>query len=150
MRTNTQSGPYPEALDALVGRVQYRPGWIVRLADIERDPESTHGAAARGLTLIVTTSTINAYRPQEKVRVNHYFIVPAATYNEQSWMRWLFECFLKVEMHECMEFFALCDGADVRRPFAPTHAPGDDPYVVHEYADDVQRRTSYRGELNEV
>jgi hypothetical protein len=33
------------------------------------------------------------------------------------------------------------------RPFAPTHGPGDDPYVVHEYADETQRRTRFTGEL---
>jgi hypothetical protein len=31
------------------------------------------------------------------------------------------------------------------RPFAPTHGPGDDPYVVHDYADDLQRRTAFTG-----
>lgn len=37
--------------------------------------------------------------------------------------------------------------ARLQRPFAPTHGPGDDPYVVHEYADDTQRRTRFTGEL---
>lgn len=138
-----QSAPFPSDLLELVDALRYRPGWLARLVDIERDPEDTHGAAAGGLTFIVTTNTINAYRPEQKVRVNHYFIVPAATYNRASWLRWLFDCMAKVELHECMEFFTI--GED--KPFAPTHGPGDDPYVVHEYAGDVQRRTSFRGDV---
>lgn len=186
-RRNTQTAPFPVELEELVSRLRYRPGWRVALSDIERDPADTHGTAAGGLTLIVTTSTINSYRQEQMVRVNHYFPVPAATYNEASWLRWLFDCMAKVELHECMEFFALTDtvvnpddqcvlcghaaqrhdgrnntcstpkcaahrfrGGEptLLRPFAPTHGPGDDPYVVHEYADDVQRRTSFRGEVN--
>lgn len=38
---------------------------------------------------------------------------------------------------------------EVRRPFAPTHGPGDDPYVVHEYGSDLQRRTAFTGKLND-
>jgi hypothetical protein len=149
-----QSAPYPDELADLVEHLRYRPGWRFRLADIERDPADTHGQAAGGLTFIATTNTINAYHPEQKVTVNHYFIVPAATYNRASWQRWLFDCMTKVELHECMEFFAFGSHADhhvdpgLIRPYAPTHAPGDDPYIVHEYAEDAQRRTSFRGELN--
>ena len=31
------------------------------------------------------------------------------------------------------------------RPYAPCHGPGDDPYIIHEYAIDQQRRTNFRG-----
>lgn len=140
-----QEAPYPVELEDLVARLSYRPGWRFTLVDTERDPADTHGAAAGGLTFIVTTNTINAYRPERKVMVNHYFIVPAATFNRASWQRWLFDCCSRVELHECMEFFTV-DGV---KPFAPTHGPGDDPYVVHELASDTQRRTSFRGELQE-
>ncbi len=34
------------------------------------------------------------------------------------------------------------------RPFAPTHGPGDDPYVIHEYGSDLQRRTAFTGRVN--
>jgi hypothetical protein len=34
------------------------------------------------------------------------------------------------------------------RPFAPTHGPGDDPYVIHDYASDTQRRTAFTGKVN--
>jgi hypothetical protein len=184
---NTQTAPFPVDLAELVDRLRYRPGWRAALQDIVRDPETSHGAEARGLTFIVTTLGYDSYHPErgEHYRVNHYFPVPAATYNRASWLRWLLDCMLKVEQHECCEFFAqvvspepeddcaACghqatrhDGRDstchedgcanhrfvaakerVGRPFAPTHGPGDDPYVIHEYASDEQMRTRFTGEI---
>lgn len=150
----TQTAPYPVLLDDIVNRLRYRDGWLFRLADIQRDDPATHGAEGRGLTFIVTTDTVNSYQQDQRMRVNHYFIVPAATYNYNSWLRWVFDCLAKVELHECMEFFALVRpgegatiGARYDHPFAALHGPGDDPYVVHEYATDTQARTSFRGEV---
>lgn len=34
------------------------------------------------------------------------------------------------------------------RPYAPSHGPGNDPYLVRELGTDIDRRTSFRGELN--
>lgn len=70
--------------------------------------------------------------------------MPPASYNRQSWRRWLFEQVLLVERHEACEFFVV----DGERPYAPRHGPGNDPYVVVEYAKDEDRRTSFRGEVN--
>jgi hypothetical protein len=78
------------------------------------------------------------------MRVRHMFPVPPATYNRASWLRWLFECFSKVELHECMEFFTI----DGEKPFAPNHGPGWDPYLVTQLATDLDRRTSFRGEVS--
>jgi hypothetical protein len=92
--------------------------------------------------------------------VTHYHPVPAATFNRQSWERWLFDRLMDTVRHEASEWFQFLLVGDfvqrdlshshehVRRPFAPTHGPGDDPYVLHEYATDDQRRTSFRGEQN--
>lgn len=142
-----QYGPFPVGLKEIVDACVYRPGWRVTLVDLERDPASTHGVAAGGLTLVITTVGFDTYDvgAGPDYRVAHYFVVPAATYNRRSWLRWLFDCFAKVELHEAMEFFQVA-GA---RPFAPTHGPGDDPYVVHELATDEQIRTTFRGELKE-
>lgn len=98
-----------------------------------------------GTTLVITTKGFDAYHPDRgtNYRVHHYFIVPAATYNRDAWRRWLFEQFAKVELHETMENFVI----DGKRPFAPLHGPGCDPYVVHEYATDEQKRTRFTGEL---
>lgn len=142
-RQNTQTAPYPTELAALVDDVEYRPGWVVYLRDEIRDPASSHGVEARGLTLSIVTETINSYPPHQPMRVRHLFPVPAATYNRASWLRWLFECFAKVELHECMEFFTVAGD----KPFAPLHGPGEDPYVVTQYASEVQRRTSFRGDV---
>jgi len=138
-----QEAPDPTTLFDLVERTTYRNGWRVWLKDMVRDPADTHGAEAAGLTLVIQTNTVNSYNHAEPVRVNHYFIVPAATYNERAWLRWLFDCFAKVELHECMEFFTVDDV----KPFAPIHAPGADPYTVTELSTDTERRTSFRGEV---
>lgn len=151
-KRNVQYAPYPNELEAIVTQLRYRPGWRFGLSNIERDPADSHGAAAGGLTFIVTTKGYDSYHIDrgEGYRVAHYFPVPAATYNAESWLRWLLDCILKVEQHECCEFFALASVShpdELERPFAPTHGPGDDPYVIHEYASDQQRRTRFTGEV---
>jgi hypothetical protein len=137
----TQTAPYPHELQELVLSCTYRPDWTVKMMTIVRDPADTHGAEGAGLTLIITTSGYDSYHPErgQNYRVNHYFIVPAATFNRKSWMRWLFDCFVDVETHETMEFFTI----DGEKPFAPLHGPGENPYVVHEYADSAQKATRF-------
>ncbi len=141
MEPARQYGPYPTELAALVERLHYRPGWLFALNDLERDPAGTHGAAAGGLTLVVFADVHDTYNPNLRRPVNHYFPVPAATYNEASWVRWLLDCCLLVEQHEACEWFRL----DGLRPFAPTHGPGENPYSVKELATDDARRTSFKG-----
>lgn len=148
-----QYAPFPDELADLVATATYRHGWRFFLDDIERDKAGRHSGAAGGLTLRILVSCINSYGKKQKCEtcgqpvldynVWHYFPVPAATYNRAAWARWLFDCILKVETHEAGEFFKVGKG----RPFAPTHGPGDDPYVVHEYATDDQKRTRFTGEV---
>lgn len=146
MDTMTQTAPYPHDLADLVAKTRYRPYWRVRLEDdYIRDPAETHRGEGRGLTLIITTNTINSYEPHNPIAVNHIFGVPAATYNRESWRWWLFGCFAEVEYHECMEFFTV----DGEKPYAPNHGPGWDPYLVTVVAADIDRRTSFRGEVND-
>lgn len=159
-----QWAPYPTILDWLVQRTRYRTGWRFKLVPaLHRDDDHGRGTAG-GLTLDIITATANAYRPAACERcqsvvtdyhVHHYFIVPAATYNQQSWTRWLFNRIVDVETHEAMEFFALevdvateqpaSAGTVLQRPYGPTHGPGDDPYTVKELATPTQQRTSFRG-----
>jgi hypothetical protein len=135
-----QEAEWPDALERLVAACTYRPGWEIRLiADFDR------GQGSQGATLIITTDTVNSYPPHHPMRVNHLFIVPAAAYDERSWRRWLFECFHQVELHECMEFFTI----DGEKPYAPSHGPGNDPYLLRELGTDIDRRTSFRGEVKE-
>lgn len=134
---NAQESPYPVELEMLVAHCAYRPGWQVWLADEER------GQGSKGLTLVVLVVTQDSYVPHADIRVRHLFPVPPAAYDRASWQRWLFEQFLLVERHECMEFFTI-DGA---KPFAPNHGPGNDPYTVRELTTDEARRTDFRGKV---
>ncbi len=143
-----QAAPFPDALSHLVKCLSYRPGWTFRLEDIDR------GQGSKGLTLIITTRGYNSYHTDrgESYRVNHYMIVPAASYDMRSWQRWLFDQLLLVEKHEAMEFFVLHDspGSEhVVHPYAPSHGPGNDPYVVREVGTELDSKTSFRGEINE-
>lgn len=142
---NVQRAPYPAELAELVELVSYREGWQVILRDEVRDPADTHGVESAGLTLSIITRTVNSYPPHEPMRVRHLFAVPPATYNRESWQRWLFERFLDVERHECMEFFTIGEV----KPYAPNHGPGWDPYLLTTVeATPVDRATSFRGEVN--
>lgn len=136
---NTQTAPYPDELDSLVERLKYRKGWTFSLSDLDR------GQGSKGLTFVATGTYPDTYHPETLIRVAHYFPVPPAAYNEQSWRRWLFERILEVERHEAAEFFQI-DGA---RPYAPHHGPGNDPYIVFEHGSDEDRRTDFRGVVHD-
>lgn len=140
MKSMTQIADYPEALASLVSRLEYRSGWRFSLEDVDR------GQGSLGLTFCAVGQYPDSYNPETTIRVMHYFPVPPAAYNEQSWRRWLFERILEIERHEAAEFFKI-DGS---RPYAPHHGPGHDPYVVFEHGDDVDARTSFRGDVQET
>lgn len=137
-----QESPDPVILFDLVQRCSYRPRWTVTLLE-----DYDRGQGSKGLTLDIRTLGYNSYRPEEgqSYGVHHLFPVPPAAYDERSWRRWLFECFLLVERHECMEFFQI----DGERPYAPHHGPGNDPYIVFEVGTDQDVRTSFRGQVKE-
>ena len=40
------------------------------------------------------------------------------------------------------------DLLDFVKPYAPSHGPGNDPYLIRETGTDADQRTSFRGELN--
>jgi len=134
---NRQIAPYPQALADLVAQTAYRPNWTVTLRDLDR------GQGSEGLTLVICTMGYDSYHPErgQTYGVYHYMPVPPAAYDARTWLRWLFDQFCLVELHEAMEFFAV--GGD--RPYAPNHGPGRNPYVVHELGSDVDVRTSFRG-----
>jgi hypothetical protein len=157
-----QVAPYPQVLAKLVGNLRYRQhmGWRVWLDnDCIRDQAGRHTGEARGLTLIVQRCGPNTYDHNEGMIVNHYFPVPAATYNEASWMRWLFDRLGDIDTHERMEDFAFEaetiapagqeDRDGLYRPYKPVHAPGWDPYLITVESTTTDRRTSFRGELND-
>lgn len=138
-----QHAPFPTTLASLVERVTYRPGWRVSLENVDRDKDSEGRIVGSGLTLVISTVGYNSYKPSdgETYRVFHYFIVPAATYDERAWMRWLFDQLVLVETHEAMEFFKI----DRRRPFAPNHGPGRNPYSILERGSEADAATMFTG-----
>lgn len=138
--SNTNVAPYPHELDKLVEQCQYRPRWQARLQN-----GLNRGQGSQGLTLVITTLAYDTYNPETPMRVAHYFPVPPASYDRRSWQWWLFNCFLQVERHECMEFFQI----QGERPYAPMHGPGNDPYLITVERTDLDRRTNYKGELDD-
>jgi hypothetical protein len=131
--------PFPAALAGLVAVVRYRPGWVFRLVD-----NLDRGQGSKGLTLVITVATTNSYPPHEEIRVAHYMPVPPAAYDVRSWQRWLFDQCRLVDQHEACEFFEI-DGV---KPYAPSHGPGSDPYLIREIGTEIDRKTSFRGEVN--
>lgn len=157
-----QEAPYPTALSELVHVLRYKDGWTFTLNDI------TRGQGSLGLTLIINVKTRDSYHPDQWITVQHLMPVPPAAYDWRSWRRWLFEQIMLVEQHEAMEFFALVTyrtagrttdpatgnervdvDAVIDRPYAPSHGPGNDPYLVREVSTDTDRRTSSRGVLQQ-
>lgn len=139
--TMTQTAPYPEELADLVAHCRFRPGWRLRLTSSDYD----RGQGSVGLTLIITADTVNSYNHDQPIRINHLFVVPAAAYDRRSWRRWLFERCRDVDSHEAAEFFEV----DGEKPYAPSHGPGNDPYLIREVGTDLDVRTSFRGEVND-
>lgn len=142
-----QEAPYPDKLEYLVNCVIYRPRWTAKLGELDR------GQGSKGLTLTITTWGYNSRHTDwgEVYRVNHFMPVPPASYNLQSWQRWLLEQYMLVEKHECMEFFGIRDapGSEhITYPYTPMHGPGNDPYIVCQICTDEDQRTLASGEIS--
>lgn len=150
-RLNVQQAPYPDELEQAVKEFRYKPDWRFSLYDVERDfadPKTRKIPLAWGLTLIIFVPCVDSYHPDIYRPVDHLHPVPAATYNRASWERWIMDRVIDTEIHEACEWARFMTSIDTaRRPFAATHGPGDNPYVLHEYASETQRNTSWQGEL---
>lgn len=121
----TQTAPYPVILAELVKGLHMEKGWRASLvADMKRDEDHGRGES-RGLTLVFTAYVEDTYHPGEHFPINHYIIVPAATFNESSWQRWLFDAYNSVRDHECMENFAIADPTRCRHCGATDDVDGD-------------------------
>lgn len=132
-----QTAPYPELLAQLVEQVRYKTGWTFELVD-----NFDRGQGSKGMTLVIGVTCTNS-RTGTPFLVNHYMIVPAASFDMRSWRRWLFEQILLAERHEAAEFF--CINND--RPYAPSHGPGNDPYVIRELGTEEDFITDQRGNV---
>src|SRR6185437_91476 len=134
-----QTAPDPDVLAELVTQLTYKDGWRIWLEDMDRGQDSA------GLTLIIQRYGPDTYHPERMMRVNHYMPVPPAAFDRRSWQRWLLDQFLLVERHEACEFFQIA-GA---RPYAPSHGPGNDPYLIREIGTPADAETSFRGDRDE-
>ena len=133
-KLNIQEAPYPEALKELLAAIKYKEGWEFSL-----DEDYKRGQGCTGLTLNILINCPDSYS-DKRFRVLHLMPVPAAAYNKQSWRRWLFEQILLVERHEAAEFFEI----DGKKPFAPHHLAGNDPYTIFEPGTDEQEAAHRR------
>jgi hypothetical protein len=130
MATNTH-----DVLADLIARASCKPGWSFRL--------ETKDDILRMYITVLGPDTNN---PCERIRIGHESLVPTATYNAKTWRRWIFEQCRRVENHELGEWFKI----DGKRSFPPLHGPGEDPYTVHEFRDEVDSRTLQNGTVVEA
>lgn len=119
------SGYIPVHLPALVDSIEYKPGWQMYLANTTDD----HGG--ENLALYIVSHTENSFDFTKKINVKHEFLVPAASWNRNTWVAWIFDRIRDVETHEAGEFFRV-EGV---REFAPHHGNGEDPYRVWHVSD---------------
>lgn len=138
--TMRQVAPWPVELVELVASLRYhKPGYRFWVDDLDR------GQGSRGLTLVINLNVPDSYHPDQLIHVNHYFPVPPAAYDRRSWRRWLFDRIGDVDDHERCESFEV----DGERPYAPSHGPGNDPYLIREVGTELDARTSFRGVVNQ-
>lgn len=137
-----QTAPDPTPLRDLVRALRYREGFRFWLSD-----DLDRGQGSRGLTLTINVTGQNSYPPHEAIGVNHLFPVPPAAYDRRSWQRWLFDRIGDVELHERCEWFTLREPMETVsvKPYAPSHGPGSDPYLVREIGTVEDVETSFRG-----
>lgn len=121
-----------DVLQKVVDNTHCLPGWSFRT-------KTEDGA----LRLVIRVEGYDSSYPSEDIPrcTDHFFPAPIATYNYQSWRRWIFECCRRVMNHELGEWFCV-DGV---RPFQPLHGPGEDPYTVHEFRDTADALTTQDG-----
>jgi hypothetical protein len=133
-----QVAPYPRDLHDIIDQTKYRPGWRFVLANEDR------GQGCEGLTLSIFSLGYDTYHPDRggTYGVVHYFPVPPAAFDRRAWERWVLDCLIEVEMHECCEFFQI----DGKRPYAPNHGPGRNPYSVIEVGRIEDAETRFTGE----
>jgi hypothetical protein len=137
----TQTSPFPQELADIIEELEYRPGWRFSLESFERD------AGSSGLTFKVLSKGYDTHHIDlgETYRVWHYFAVPPATFNRQSWLEWVRDRLIAIEIHEACEFMVV----DGKQPFAPNHGPGWDPYVIRSMNTTEAAETTYLGERRE-
>jgi hypothetical protein len=128
--TYQEGSPEPlERLKNVVASCTYKPGWILELDERERGGE--HYGAGYGWTLSISFTVQNSVAAGQITSL-HYFPVPPATWNTETWERWVLDCIIECERHEAMEFIRFGD----RAPFFPTHGQNSsNPYLIERKCD---------------
>jgi hypothetical protein len=121
-----------DILRRLVDEMDGPPGWGFYVED--KGPV---------VALMISVSARNNYDPSQPRTTTHEHLAPPATYNEKTWRRWIFRRCLDSMAHEMGEQIRWGD----IRPFAPTHGPGEDPYVEREYRDPLDALTTQNGRV---
>lgn len=120
--TEPFGNPYlSHVLQQVVKEFTYKPGWHVYIG-LEIDEKDGSG----GWQLFIVSNTENSRKLNERIRVRHPFLIPAASYDYKTWCAWVFDRCIDVERHEAGEF-ALFNG---ERLFAPHHGNGENPYIT--------------------
>lgn len=115
----------PPHLKEVVEAINYKPGWqfyVDWYPGEDREPT---------LKLRIVSWTTDSFDFVSQRQINHFFLVPPASYNRTNWVAWVFDRIRDVENHEAGEFFRV-NGV---REFAPHHANGEDPYRVWHVSD---------------
>lgn len=76
--------------------------------------------------LNIFTYNVDTYNAPDMRHTRHEFVVPVATYNKDTWIRWVFDAILAIETHETTEWFFV----NGERIYAPHHGNGEDPYAI--------------------
>ena len=98
----------------VVASLSYKPGWSFKIA------------GPLGSKLCVFARTPDSLNPAQQRTTQHQFDLPPPC-DEREFLRWVRDCLLLAERHECCEFLAV----NGHRPFFPNHQ-GEDPYVLVE------------------
>lgn len=99
-------------LDSSIASLSYKPGWTFKKA------------GPLGRYLCVYATTIDSSDRGRKRTTQHQFEIPEHLTDRKAFARWVFDCLLLCELHECGEFFQI----GTEKPFFPNHAEGS-PYV---------------------
>jgi hypothetical protein len=100
---------------ALVASVIYKPGWTFKIGGPDR----------RFLCVFATTP--DSFHPERQRTTQHMFEIPAVT-DVRAFLRWVRDCLLLAEQHECCEFIQFRGS----RPFFPHHQDEGSPYDLIE------------------
>lgn len=110
-----------DILEGVLREVEYKrdepPGQRFRLV---RDDENNYAV------LFIYTWNVDTFNPPQMRHTRHEFVVPCATYNRDTWIRWVFDNIDAIEGHETTENFFV-NGV---RIYGPHHGNGEDPYKV--------------------